>query len=95
MMFSQQKMTPGMRAQLGIHTNEPNRLDAYRRIAVPSLVVGFSDDRRLPVELAREVADAIPTAEYAQVEKAGHFGYLEQPAEVNRLLVDFLGRHRD
>ena len=59
MMFSQQKMTPGMRAQLGIHTNEPNRLDAYRRIAVPSLVVGFSDDRRLPVELAREVADAI------------------------------------
>ncbi|GAB38904.1 MULTISPECIES: alpha/beta fold hydrolase [Gordonia] len=95
MMFSQQKMTPGMRAQLGIHTNEPNRLDAYRRIAVPSLVVGFSDDRRLPVELAREVADAIPTAEYAQVDKAGHFGYLEQPAEVNRLLIDFLGRHRD
>ncbi|GAC49015.1 alpha/beta fold hydrolase [Gordonia aichiensis] len=94
MTFSQQKMTPGMRAQLGVHTDEPNRLEAYRRIAVPSLVVGFGDDRRLPVELAREVADAIPAAEYAQVEKAGHFGYLEQPAEVNRLLIDFLGRHR-
>ena len=94
MMFSQQKMTPGMRAQLGVHTNEPNRLEAYRLIAVPTLVVGFTDDRRLPVELAREVADAIPAAEYAQVDKAGHFGYLEQPAQVNRLLVDFLARHR-
>jgi len=41
------------------------------------------------------VAEAIPGAEYLEIERAGHFGYLEQPAEVNRVLVDFCGRHRD
>ena len=43
--------------------------------------------------LAREVADAIPGARYEVVEKAGHFGYLEQPARVNELLLEFLGQH--
>ncbi|MGV9827446.1 MULTISPECIES: alpha/beta fold hydrolase [unclassified Gordonia (in: high G+C Gram-positive bacteria)] len=94
-MFSSKGMTPGMRAQLSIHTAEPNRLAAYRGISRPVLVVGFADDRTLPVFLAREVADAIPAAEYAEVARAGHFGYLEQPREVNRLMLDFLGRHRD
>ncbi|OZC31129.1 alpha/beta fold hydrolase [Gordonia polyisoprenivorans] len=93
--FSPQTVTPGVRAQLGLHHREANRLDAYRRITRPALVVGFADDRTLPVKLAREVAEVIPGAEYAEVAKAGHFGYLEQPAEVNRLIVDFCDRHRD
>jgi pimeloyl-ACP methyl ester carboxylesterase len=47
----------------------------------------------LPPHLAREVADAIPGAEYRVVEKAGHYGYLEQPDEVNALLIEFLAQH--
>ncbi|MGC4932880.1 alpha/beta fold hydrolase [Gordonia sp. DT30] len=93
--FSPQMVTPGVRAQLGLHHREQDRLGAYRAITRPVLVVGFADDRTLPPKLAREVAGAIPAAEYAEVAKAGHFGYLEQPAEVNRLIVDFLDRHRD
>lgn len=92
--FSPQKVTPGVRAQLELHHREQNRLAAYRGITRPAMVIGFTDDRTLPPKLAREVADAIPGAEYAEVAKAGHFGYLEQPAEVNRLLVEFLSRHR-
>ncbi|MFT3900514.1 MAG: alpha/beta hydrolase [Gordonia sp. (in: high G+C Gram-positive bacteria)] len=92
--FSPQTTTPGVRAQMGVHEREINRLDAYRAIAVPTLVVGFADDRTLPEFLAREVADAIPGAEYAVVEKAGHFGYLERPDEVNELLVAFLAKNR-
>ncbi|MFT4200878.1 alpha/beta fold hydrolase [Gordonia sp. (in: high G+C Gram-positive bacteria)] len=90
--FSPQTVTPGVRAQMGVHEGELNRLEAYRGITVPALVVGFADDRTLPEFLAREVADAIPCAQYAVVEKAGHFGYLEQPERVNELLLDFLGR---
>ncbi|MCH5643042.1 MULTISPECIES: alpha/beta fold hydrolase [unclassified Gordonia (in: high G+C Gram-positive bacteria)] len=92
--FSPQTVTAGVRAQLELHNQEANRLAAYRAITRPMLVIGFADDRTLPPKLAREVADAVPGAEYAEVAKAGHFGYLEQPAEVNRLLVEFLGRHR-
>ncbi len=91
--FSPQTVTPGVRAQLGVHETEVDRLEAYRSITRPALVVGFADDRTLPEFLAREVAQAIPGARYAVVEKAGHFGYLEQPADVNRLLLEFLAEH--
>ena len=90
--FSGQQRTPGIRAQLQLHAGEADRLQAYRGITRPAMVIGFADDRTLPPHLAREVAEAIPTAEYHEVERAGHYGYLERPNEVNRLLVDFLGR---
>ncbi|HWO65100.1 MAG TPA: alpha/beta fold hydrolase [Umezawaea sp.] len=78
----------GVRAQMALN-DFTDRLADYRRITVPCLVVGFTDDRTLPPHLAREVADAIPGARYAEVADAGHLGYLEKPAEVNRLLLDF------
>jgi pimeloyl-ACP methyl ester carboxylesterase len=43
----------------------------------------------VPRYLAREVAAAIPGARYEEIEGCGHFGYLERPAEVNRLVVKF------
>jgi pimeloyl-ACP methyl ester carboxylesterase len=43
----------------------------------------------VPRYLAREVAAAIPGARYEEIEGCGHFGYLERPAEVNRLVVEF------
>lgn len=92
--FSPQTITPGVRAQLELHNKESNRLAAYRGITRPALVVGFADDRTLPAKLAREVAEAIPGAQYVEIERAGHFGYLEQPAEVNRVLVEFCEAHR-
>ncbi|WP_367137054.1 alpha/beta fold hydrolase [Saccharothrix sp. HUAS TT1] len=87
--FSGSAVGKGVRAQMEMNQFE-SRLDAYRGITVPCLVVGFADDRVLPAYLGREVADAIPGARYAEVADAGHYGFLEQPAEVNRLLVDFL-----
>ncbi|MBW4719951.1 alpha/beta fold hydrolase [Saccharothrix obliqua] len=87
--FSGSAVGAGVRAQMDLNEFE-NRLDAYRAITAPCLVVGFADDRVLPPHLAREVADAIPGARYAEVADAGHYGFLERPDEVNRLLVDFL-----
>lgn len=82
-------ISAGVRAQMQMNEFEP-RLEAYAAITVPCLVVGFADDRVLPPHLAREVASAIPGARYEEVADAGHYGFLERPAEVNRLLVDFL-----
>lgn len=90
--YSPQAVTAGVRAQLELHMGEANRLDAYRAISRPTLVVGFADDRTLPAHLAKEVADAIPDATYDEVARTGHFGYLERPAEVNRLIIDFAGK---
>lgn len=80
----------GERAQLNLTEFAP-RLDAYRAITVPSLVIGFADDRVLPPHLSREVAEAIPSARYVEVEDCGHIGYLERPDVVNELLIDFIG----
>lgn len=80
--------TDGTRAQLNLGMAE-SRLAAYRRITVPCLVIGFADDVTLPPHLAREVADAIPSATYEELDGCGHYGYLERPGEVNALLLKF------
>ena len=87
--FSGSGIGAGVRAQLEME-DFPDRLAAYGRIRMPSLVIGFADDLMLPSYLAREVAEAIPGARYEEIEGCGHFGYLERPDEVNKLLVKFL-----
>lgn len=82
----------GERAQLEVSTRLADRRDAYRAITRPLLAIGFADDVTLPAYLSREVADAVPDAQYAEVPDAGHFGYLEQPELVNRLVLDFLAQ---
>ncbi len=91
--FSGQEVSAGVRAQLGLHDGEADRRGAYAGITRPSLVIGFADDRTLPPHLAKEVAGAIPGATYKEVAKAGHYGYLERPDEVNALLIEFLAAH--
>ena len=86
--FSGSRISAGVRAQLEVD-DFPDRLAAYRRITVPSLVIGFADDLITPPYLAREVAEAIPKARYNEIKGCGHFGYLERPAEINKLLVSF------
>jgi len=88
--FSAAPISAGERSQLGVSSQLTDRLTAYRRIRVPVLVIGFADDLMIPAYLSREVAEAIPGARYVEVPDTGHFGYLERPEEINRLLVEFL-----
>jgi len=87
--FSGGKMSPGVRAQLGMD-REFDRRAAYRAITKQCLAVGFADDRMIPAYLSREVAEAIPGARYEEIPDAGHYGYLERPEVVNKVLLDFL-----
>ncbi|MGW6931531.1 alpha/beta fold hydrolase [Lentzea sp. NPDC054927] len=89
--FAGSALSGGERAQLAL-SDYDHRLDAYRAISTRSLVIGFADDLVLPPRLSREVADAIPSARYVEVADCGHVGYLERPEEINRLLVEFIGR---
>lgn len=86
--FSPQLNGAGVRAQLDLEVPD-GRLAAYRAIGVPCLVVGFADDIVLPPHLGREVADAIPGARYQEIKGCGHYGYLERPDELNRVLLEF------
>ncbi|MFI9505988.1 alpha/beta fold hydrolase [Nocardia sp. NPDC052566] len=86
--FTGGAVSPGVRAQRKMDHGF-DRTQAYRGITVPCLAMGFADDRMIPPYLSREVAEVIPGARYQEVPDAGHYGYLERPEAVNKILLDF------
>jgi pimeloyl-ACP methyl ester carboxylesterase len=58
-------------------------------ISCPVLVITGSEDRMMPPENARLLAEGIPGARLHMVEAAGHDFFHEKPEEVNRVLIDF------
>lgn len=67
----------------------PDRRDDYRKIARPCLVVAFSDDLIARPQLCREVAASIPGCGYTEIAGCGHYGYLEDPAALNKIIIKF------
>ena len=61
-------------------------------IACPTLVLVGAQDAITPVEMAQEMADAIPGATLAIVPETGHLATLEAPVHVNAALVKWLMR---
>ena len=59
---------------------------------LPVLVLVGSRDIVTPVSHSRDIADALPHAEFVVVEGAGHMVQLEQPEVVTAHLRDLLGR---
>ncbi|MGF1430222.1 alpha/beta fold hydrolase [Kitasatospora sp. LaBMicrA B282] len=59
------------------------------KITAETLVIGCAKDHTIPVELTRELHAALPGASYAEVD-SGHVVVYEKPAEVVKLIQDFL-----
>ena len=70
-------------------------LERLDRIQVPTLVTVGSFDVALPPMYGREVAEAIPGAEFVIFEGGGHLHNMEHPEEFNRVTLDFLSRHSE
>ena len=62
-------------------------------LRVPTLVIAGADDALVPPYLGRELAEAIPGAEFVALPDVGHSANLEGRAIFNRLVGDFLARH--
>jgi 3-oxoadipate enol-lactonase len=64
---------------------------ALKNIAVPTLVLSGSKDKNAPAPTMAKMASYIPSAEYVEIEGAGHLVNLERPqifnAELNRFLA--------
>jgi pimeloyl-ACP methyl ester carboxylesterase len=59
-------------------------------LRLPALVVVGRDDRLTPPKYAAYLARSIPAARLVEIDGAGHFPQLEQPAAVNATLRGFL-----
>ena len=66
-------------------------MDRLGDIRFPTLVVVGEDDRLTPPKYAEFLVRSIAGAQLARIPRAGHYVSLEQPAEVNRAIRDFLG----
>jgi aminoacrylate hydrolase len=64
-------------------------------LSVPTLVVGAQDDRLTPAYFSKQLANMIPGAKLHILDHAGHLSHLTKPAELNPIILDFIGRHKD
>lgn len=77
------------RQQRAIIAREDSR-PSLAALNVPTLMLVGAEDVITPVEVAREIADAVPGAELVVVPECGHLSTLERPEAVNAALSRFL-----
>jgi pimeloyl-ACP methyl ester carboxylesterase len=70
-------------------SNDLERTRSWPDISVPCLVLAFEHDIDSPPARAREAADLIPGARFAEVAGASHLGIFTHGREVATLLVEF------
>ena len=59
------------------------------RLRIPSLII-HGDNDLVPIEVAREIANAIPGSRFIVLADCGHFAYLEQPDRVRTSIAAVL-----
>ena len=78
--------------------NQPprHRIDfaALGRIRTPTLVIAGAADLYIPPALVRQYAAYIPGARVEVLADCGHSAFWEAPERFNRLVLDFVARHR-
>jgi pimeloyl-ACP methyl ester carboxylesterase len=74
-------------------STDPVRTIAWPAITVPCLVMAFEYDIDSPPSRAREAAETIPGAEYAEIAEASHLGFFTHAGPVTEVLVDYFERH--
>jgi pimeloyl-ACP methyl ester carboxylesterase len=67
-----------------------DHLPYLSKIQVPTLIVVGEEDFFTPEPIARLMSDAIPGAELAIIQGAGHLPNMEKPEEFNKILSSFL-----
>jgi pimeloyl-ACP methyl ester carboxylesterase len=81
----------GVIAALAAMRDRPDARPSLPSILVPSLVLVGELDAISPVAEARAIAAALPKAELALIEGAGHLANLEQPARFLAAIQRFVG----
>ena len=82
---------PALEAQLGA-LERIDVSDRLERIRVPTLVIHGTDDRIVPVENGRLLADRVPGSEYLELEGGSHGCFIEEDERVTDRIRTFLAQ---
>jgi pimeloyl-ACP methyl ester carboxylesterase len=69
---------------------QPPAIHRLTTVTTPTLVIAGERDASDNLDIVRIIADAIPRVQKVIITRAGHHVNLEQPAEFNRVVLDFL-----
>jgi 2-hydroxy-6-oxonona-2,4-dienedioate hydrolase len=68
--------------------------DELNDIKVPTCLIWGKNDTITPPMVAEEFQKLIPNSEVHWIDKCGHAPMMEVPAEFNKVLEEFLARHK-
>jgi pimeloyl-ACP methyl ester carboxylesterase len=71
------------------YMHDPKLKDRLHRIDVPTMFLWGAQDRIVTPDYGRAYAAAIPGAQFALIDQAGHFPHLEQPEDFARQVLSF------
>jgi pimeloyl-ACP methyl ester carboxylesterase len=83
------------RRQIRALLDRPDARPYLPTISCPTLVMVGRQDRWSPLAQHQEIAAAIPNSELVVIEDSGHMAPLEQPEQVSRELLRWLGFEQD
>ena len=59
---------------------------------MPTLFIGATDDVVVPLRQIEAMKPHIPDLEMHMLDNCGHWSQQERPRDINRLIIDWLGR---
>jgi pimeloyl-ACP methyl ester carboxylesterase len=69
-----------------------DRTEDLASVTTPTLIIVGDADAITPPSIAREMGQRIPRSEVCVIAGAGHMSPMEQPAEVSRVMLEWLGK---
>ena len=86
--------TPEIAAHLMLARSDIDVRDLLSRVTVPTLVIHASEDNVTPLSASRELAAAIPNAEFVQLESRNHVLLEQEPAwtKFKEVVLEFTGQ---
>jgi pimeloyl-ACP methyl ester carboxylesterase len=78
--------------------HDPNQWQVYSmqhrlpKLTVPLCLIWGTEDRHATIDRGRLLHQALPNAEYYEIEEASHHCFVDQPERFNELVFDFFQR---
>ena len=79
-------------AQINALLNRPDAGDVLRQLRCPTLLACGRQDTWSPLSRHERMQALCPGAELVVIEDSGHMSTMEQPQQVSRALLDWMGR---
>ena len=80
----------GVKGSVFAMISRTDTTSVLNKFKCPALVISGDDDKLIPSETMKKMADQIPGSEFAIIKNAGHLTPLENPSEFNSILTQFL-----